>query len=171
MITLAKWLKNDEILTIFTKRVFSVNVKAVINMTQIFAEGVKREKLENASIVNISSISDEVAVPGLAMYSCSKAALTMLTKCSALELAPLGIRVNAVRPARVQKAEAQRGSLTGQGQQSELVKAVLKINERSVINRPVEMEEVADCVLFLSSNWARSITGSSFLLDGGIFTR
>src|SRR5689334_22669101 len=97
----------------------------MLNVTQTVSKMMIDSKLEKATIVNISSISDSVACPGLAMYSCSKAAVTMLTKASALELGPYGIRVNCVRPAMVQTEAV--GRIAGN---SKVLEAVKKINER-----------------------------------------
>jgi 3-oxoacyl-[acyl-carrier protein] reductase len=91
----------------------------------------------------------------------------MLTKCMALELAEHGIRVNCVRPAQVKTDHVGR---VGQAvtRISEDIKAV---NDRKLINRLIEMKEVADAVMFLSSTASTAVNGSDILLDGGLFTR
>lgn len=110
----------------------------MVNVTQVVAEGMIESKVENGTIVNMSSISDSVAVPGMALYSASKAAVTMLTKSCALELAPHSIRVNCVRPAMVRTEQV--GRLAGS---NAVLEQAIKINERRVIPRMVEMDEVS----------------------------
>ncbi|KFM69898.1 L-xylulose reductase, partial [Stegodyphus mimosarum] len=78
-------------------RCFSVNVKAVINISQVVANSLK-ERGASGSIVNISSQAALVAIPEHATYCASKGALDQLTKVMALELGPFQIRVNSVNP-------------------------------------------------------------------------
>ncbi|GFY73236.1 hypothetical protein TNIN_418731 [Trichonephila inaurata madagascariensis] len=77
--------------------VFAINVKAVINISQIVAKGMK-ERGTGGSIVNISSQAALIALPRHAVYCASKAALDQITKVMALELGPSKIRVNSVNP-------------------------------------------------------------------------
>lgn len=121
-------------------------------------------KVEGGTIVNISSISDVVSVPGLCTYGCSKAALTSLTRCMAVELGEYGIRVNCVRPAMVRTEQV--GTLAGN--QNQVLQNVMKANSRKILNRLVEVSEVGDAVLFLSSSASGMTTGSDIVLDGGM---
>lgn len=105
-----------------------------------------------------------VAVAGLCTYGCSKAAVTSLTKCMALELGEYGIRVNSIRPCMVRTENV--GSVAGN--KSEVFQNVLKANSRKVLNRMVEVSEIGDAVLFLSSVNSGMTTGSDILLDGGM---
>lgn len=100
------------------------------------------------------------------MYSCTKAALSMLTKCMALELGECGIRVNSISP-----APTVMGKEMFVSSNPKIVQETQKILDRQVIKRPVQPIDAADLVLFLSSPDSAMITGTSVPIDGGIFSR
>ncbi|RZF46194.1 hypothetical protein LSTR_LSTR011548 [Laodelphax striatellus] len=78
-------------------RIFNINVKAIVNISQVIAKQMI-EKGRAGSIVNVSSQASQAALTDHAIYGSSKAAVDMLTKVMALELGPHNIRVNAVNP-------------------------------------------------------------------------
>jgi len=136
---------------------FDVNIKAPINITQTVARGMIAQG-NGGTIVNMSSLAGLMTIPGIGMYSASKAAINMLTKTMAVELGPHSIRVNAVGPAAVvaplaNLLPANTGDILG---------------PRLVIKRPIETNEVADTVLFLLSPLSAMITGELITIDGGI---
>lgn len=77
---------------------FDTNVRAVINLTKLCVPHLEKSK---GNVVNISSDSGFKASVNLMSYCMSKSALNQFTKCSALDLAPKGIRVNAINPVRL----------------------------------------------------------------------
>ena len=101
--------------------------------------------------------------PGVLAYAVSKAALDQFTRCIALELAPHGVRVNAVNPGVVVTGLHRSG-----GMNDEQYEAFL---ERSKSTHPLgrvgTADEVADLVLFLASERASWITGGTYSIDGG----
>ena len=111
------------------------------------------------SVVNLTSVSADRALPKLAAYSASKAGLASLTRTLAVEWAPRGVRVNAVAPAyidtdmtaEVKKREKLRGWVEG----------------RTPMGRFGRPEEVAWAVVFLASEAASYITGTTLYVDGG----
>jgi L-xylulose reductase len=111
------------------------------------------------SIVNMSSIAAKVNVPGISVYSCTKATIVMLTKSMALELGPHNIRVNCICPTGI---DTQLMRL--------LPPAAGVTIGRAVIKRPVEVNEAADLILFLLSDKALMITGEDVIIDGGLST-
>jgi NAD(P)-dependent dehydrogenase (short-subunit alcohol dehydrogenase family) len=114
----------------------------------------------NASVVNLSSASGHIAQMGRWVYPASKAAIEQMTRSAALELAQFGIRVNALLPGMVAKADGQ--------QPAELAAKVSAMAQRSnMLGRPQEPDEVAEAALFLCSSHARFITGSCLVADGG----
>ncbi len=110
------------------------------------------------SIVFISSAAALVALPGLATYSASKAALNAIVRSAAKELAPKRIRVNCIIPAYVRTPMLDQAvdALTD-----------LKQIEQKQFLGLIEPEEVGVMAAYLLSSAARSITGSQFLVDGG----
>lgn len=107
------------------------------------------------SIVNVSSIAGFVGVPQSAAYNASKFAVRGLTRSAAIELAPLGIRVNSVHPGYTETSMlrwAEYGPV--------VVDAI-------PMGRPAAPEEVSEVVLFLASDAAGYCTGSEFVVDGG----
>jgi NAD(P)-dependent dehydrogenase (short-subunit alcohol dehydrogenase family) len=119
-------------------------------------------------IVNNSSVAGLRGMGRLSHYAASKWGLTGLTKSWAIELAPHDVRVNAVHPTGVNTPMndglAEMEGLTPR-----------EIAERSagnLLSVPwIEPEDVANAVLYLASERARYVTGSSLVLDAGLLTR
>lgn len=138
--------------------VFAVNVKAVINISQIVAKSMK-ERGTGGSIVNISSQAALVALPHHAVYCASKAALDQLTKVMALELGPSKIRVNSVNPTVV---------LTDMGKMAWGEESVAREAKSKIpLGKFCEPEDVVKAVIFLLSEDASMITGAQLPIDGG----
>ncbi len=116
------------------------------------------------SIVNISSSLAQKAVAGFGAYCASKAALEQLTRCWALELAPHGVRVNAVASGPVES-----DFLRDRMGLSEATVEAVKEQERSIIpvGRRGVPEDVARWIVALASKDADWVTGQVFNIDGG----
>jgi NAD(P)-dependent dehydrogenase (short-subunit alcohol dehydrogenase family) len=140
-------------------RFFAVNAIGPLNAGRAFARWAIDHKRAGA-VVNVSSIAAGRPAPGLALYSASKAALDSLTRSMAVEWAAKGIRVNAVAPGHVATegvlADLQSGRLNE--------KAVLA---RIPAGRIADGDDIAEAVLFLSSERARHILGQVLTVDGG----
>lgn len=108
------------------------------------------------SIITLSSIALSVAIPRAAVYTSIKGAIDAFTRQQAVELAPLGIRVNALAPGTV----ATPGVHTIVDPQ-----ALQRRRELSPFNRLVEASEIGDGAVFLASEEARSITGITLKID------
>jgi NAD(P)-dependent dehydrogenase (short-subunit alcohol dehydrogenase family) len=116
-----------------------------------------------ASVVNVSSVTGLRAFPGIAGYCVSKAGLDQLTRCAALELAPHGVRVNAVNPGVVVTDLHRRAGFSDATYAAFLERA----KETHPLGRPGEPEEIADLIVFLASARAGWITGETISIDGG----
>lgn len=113
-------------------------------------------------IINVSSTASQVARPGISHYASSKAALNMLTKVLAIELAPYGVTVNAICPGVIDTEGLLRQRKGPQGAAEHQAK--LKNIPLGRLGRP---EEVAAAALFLASKDAEYITGACLIVDGG----
>jgi len=138
----------------------NVNLRAVFNLIH---QSIPLLEPRRGNIVNISSVTGLRAFPGVLAYCVSKAGVDQLTRCSALELAPKGIRVNAVNPGVVITDIHKRG-----GMSEEAYSAFLERSKQThPIGRVGEPGEVADLALFLASEKASWITGATYSIDGG----
>jgi NAD(P)-dependent dehydrogenase (short-subunit alcohol dehydrogenase family) len=115
------------------------------------------------SVVNVSSVTGLRAFPGVLAYCVSKAGVDQLTRCAALELAPQGVRVNAVNPGVVVTNLHRRG---GVGEES-YAEFLEHSKQTHPIGRPGQPEEIAELIAFLASERAGWITGETISIDGG----
>jgi 3-oxoacyl-[acyl-carrier protein] reductase len=123
------------------------------------------------SIITLTSIEGHRAAPGYAVYAAMKAALTHLTRTLAVELGPAGIRVNCIAPDFVPTA-GLAGVAAGAGTGGEVAAAAgggVDAGDRLTIplGRKGRPEDVGGCVLFLASDLAAYITGTTLHPDGG----
>lgn len=114
------------------------------------------------SIVNITTIEAHRAAPGFAVYSAAKAAVEQFARTLAVELAPDGIRVNNVAPDFVPTPNLTRFS-HGDGAMTDPVGAAVAIP----MGRPGRVTDVSGCVVFLASDLAGYVTGTTLHPDGG----
>lgn len=146
--------------------VFEVNVVACARLAHWMATHARFAGTDR-SIVNICSISATQAQSRFATYNASKGALLTLTKCMALDLAPVRIRVNSVSPGTIW-TESNAGHIqrrfgvdrTGADEHPEL-------GGKHVMRRLGDPHEVANAVAFLASSEASFITGANLFVDGG----
>jgi NAD(P)-dependent dehydrogenase (short-subunit alcohol dehydrogenase family) len=140
-------------------RVMDSNLRSVYLLTRAATPELIRRK---GAIVNISSVAGLRPYPGITAYCVSKAGVDQLTRCAALELAPHGVRVNAVNPGVV---------VTELHTVSSAVADYPAFLERSKSTHPIgrvgQPEEVAALVLFLLGGDAGWITGATMSIDGG----
>jgi NAD(P)-dependent dehydrogenase (short-subunit alcohol dehydrogenase family) len=141
-------------------RVIAVNLTGAFNGIQAVLPHMRKR---GGAIVNVASIAGQrISFGGTANYSASKAGLLGLTRHAAYELAPDGIRVNAVCPGPT--ATAFGGAIP-----SEETKAVRA--QKIPLGRMCEPEDIADPILFLAGPAARMITGVALTVDGGVLVK
>jgi len=138
----------------------NVNVRSVLHMSQLCLPSILERK---GNIVNVSSVTGLRAFPGVLAYCVSKAAVDQFTRCSALELAPKGVRVNAVNPGVV-RTNLHRRSGMDDSQYETFAEHSKTTHPLGRIGKP---EEVADLIMFLASDQAEWITGVTYSIDGG----
>ena len=114
----------------------------------------------NGAIVNISSIDGIVGVLGMTSYSGSKFAVTGMTRSAAIELGPLGVRVNSIHPGVINSPMVQEAPPETRARLDRLM-------DMQPIKRMGEPDEIASLALFLASDEASYITGAQFVIDGG----
>jgi len=137
-----------------------VNLRAPFRLMRAAMPHLARAK---GSIVNVSSVTGLRAFPGVLAYCVSKAGLDQLTRCAALEMAPYGVRVNAVNPG-VTVSNLHRRS----GMNEEAYAAFLERSKQThPLGRAGQPDEIADLIWFLASDRSGWITGETISIDGG----
>ncbi len=137
-----------------------INTRAPFRLMRRAAPALIASK---GSIVNVSSVTGLRSFPGVLAYCVSKAGIDQLTRCAALELAPKGVRVNAVNPGVVISNLHRRGGM------NEVSYSAFLEHSKSThpIGRPGDPHEIADLIYFLASPAAAWITGETVSIDGG----
>lgn len=143
-------------------RAIATNLRAVYHLTSLAAPHLIKTK---GNIVNVSSVAALRPIKDVHYlpYCVSKAGLDQFTKCLAVELGRQGVRVNSVNPGGTNTPFAETAGFTKE-QVSELYKSRSSLYP---LGKMAESEEVADLILYLSSDRARSITGSIYVIDNG----
>jgi NAD(P)-dependent dehydrogenase (short-subunit alcohol dehydrogenase family) len=129
---------------------FAVDVRASFLASQ---EAARAMGDQGGVIVNITSVHEHIPRPGFALYASAKAALGMLTRSFALELAQDGIRVNAVAPGAIATSRNKEAD---------------ELADQIPLGRPGEPAEVAALVSYLVSDEARYVSGTSVVIDGAM---
>jgi len=142
------------------EKVIDVNLKGYFLMAQAVA--IEMAKNKSGAIVNITSIAmGQVGVgfAGLTHYCASKGGIVAMSQAMALELAPLGIRVNCIAPGAIDTPGASTTKMTNEQRAAMLAPIPMK--------RQGKAEEIANAVLFLASDESSYMTGSTMVVDGG----
>ncbi len=141
------------------EKLIDINMKGVFHMTKAVLG--KMSEAKNGCIVNIGSISSERAIPRvhLAVYSATKAAITMFTKSIAVEYARKNIRCNCVNPGIINS-----GMIKPYLEDTQARKV---LEERLPLGRIGEPEDVANAALYFASDEAKWVTGTILNVDGG----
>ncbi len=141
-------------------KMMDTNLRTVFSMMQKCLPFLEKTK---GSVVNVSSVAGTRAFPNVLAYCVSKAAIDQLTRCSALELAPKGIRVNAVNPGVVVTNLHKRGGMADEDYENFLENS----KKTHPLGRVGEPREVAELIYYLASEKASWITGATYEIDGG----
>ena len=139
-------------------RVVDTNLKGAFLCARAAARHMVERTIEG-KIVNIASVNAKIALKGQTHYTSSKGWLIMLTKSMALDLAPNGIRVNAIGPGVIETKMTTK-SLADPERRAMLLGKV-------PLGRVGQPRDIANAALFLVSDEASYITGTSLYVDGG----
>lgn len=132
-----------------------VNVRAPYALTRAALPHLRRD----SSVTFVSSIAGKVAFPNSAAYCATKGAIEQLTKALAVELSPLGVRVNAIAPGNIRTAMNEELLKSKEYEQMYL--------DGTPYGRVGVVEDIAPLAVFLASDAARYIHGESIVVDGG----
>lgn len=139
--------------------IMSSNVRSLFLLTKEAAPELSKRK---GAVVNLSSVAGTRPYTGLMAYCVSKAAVDHFTRCAALDLAPAGVRVNAINPGVV---------VTELHTVTNAIPDYAGFLERSKGTHPIgrvgQVDEVAKLILYLLSDEAAWITGATYAIDGG----
>lgn len=138
----------------------NINLRSVFHLMQLSVPHLEKRP---GNVVNVSSVTGLRAFPGVLAYCVSKAGVDQLTRCAALELAPKGVRVNAVNPGVVVTQIHRRGGMD-EGRYAAFLEHSKTTHPIGRVGTP---EEVAELILFLASDRASWITGATYSIDGG----
>lgn len=140
-------------------QVLNVNLKGAFFLAQAFVRRL-REAKQPGRIINISSVHEEMSFPHFSTYCASKGAMRMLTRNLAVELGPLGITINNIAPGAIE-TPINKSLLEDKPKLEALLKNI-------PLGRMGKSDEVAALTAFLASEEAAYVTGSTYVIDGGL---
>jgi NAD(P)-dependent dehydrogenase (short-subunit alcohol dehydrogenase family) len=142
-------------------KIMDTNIKGSFMLCKYAVPLMKTRKA--GKIINLSTVAARRAAPGMGIYGIAKAAVDMLTKVLAVELAPHNIQVNAVAPCMV-RTDFSKPFWSNDS-------ALVEINRSIPLGRIAEPSEVAGVVLFLASSASDFMTGEVVTVDGGLMAK
>jgi glucose 1-dehydrogenase len=140
-------------------KVLGVNLKGPFFLTQYFVQKLMAAN-KPGRIVNISSVHEDMAFPGFSTYCISKGGMRMLMRDLAVELGPKNITINNIAPGAIQ-TPINKNLLENQQELRALLRNI-------PLDRLGTVEDVASLAAFLASDEAAYITGSTYVIDGGL---
>jgi len=139
--------------------VLNVNLKGTFFATQAFVQHCRAAGTQGR-VINISSVHEDMAFPNFAAYCASKGGIRMLTRTLAVELGPLGITINSIAPGAIETPI-----------NTKLLHDPVKLRaltSQIPLGRLGQPDDVASLAVFLASSESRYMTGSTYLVDGGL---
>lgn len=141
-------------------RTMDVNMRSVYQLTQLAVPHLVKVR---GNVVNVSSVTGIRSFPGVLAYNVSKSALDQFTRCTALELADRGVRVNSINPGVIVTNIHKRGGMS----EAEYAEFLERCKNTHALGRAGTVEDTAKAIAFLASDMASFITGVQLPVDGG----
>ena len=148
------------------QRVFRVNVEGVFNVTKALLPAMIERG--GGVILNMASLASLTAMHDRFAYAATKAAVQMMTRSIALDFVKSGIRANCICPARVYTEMVDNYLKTSYAGKEE--ETFRRFSEYQPIGRMIRPDEIGHMAVYLCSDESAMVTGSSFLIDGGVLT-
>lgn len=142
-------------------RLMDINVRSVVALTKLAVPHLEQTK---GNILNVSSISGLRAKPGSMIYCMSKAALNQFTRCAALDLAPKGIRVNAIAPGGTRTPIFETNGLVSAENAEQFFDSFKNIYP---LGRIGEVADTSNAIEFFTKEESSFLTGIIMRVDGG----
>ena len=140
------------------QRILHTNVTSIFALSrEVVKEMIKKER---GVIINISSMASQYGIPKVIAYTASKSAIEGMTRAMAVELSPLGIRVNCIAPGFIATDMSEK-ALNGDTERKQ------KVMSRTPMGKLGEPVDIGGAALFLASDNAQYITGVVLPVDGG----
>ncbi|HWK04691.1 MAG TPA: SDR family oxidoreductase [Puia sp.] len=140
------------------QRILHTNVSAIFALSREVVKAMVKKGSGN--IINISSMASQYGIPKVIAYTASKSAIEGMTRAMAVELSPLGIRVNCIAPGFI-ATEMSEKALNGDAERKQ------KVMSRTPMGKLGDPADIGATALFLASEHARFITGVILPVDGG----
>ena len=147
------------------ERCLAVNLRGTYLLSRAVIPGMLASR--RGSIIHMASITGLMGLPGLAIYSATKGALIALTRAMSTDYARHGIRVNCVSPGTIDTPMLHDFV----AEQKDPAGLLRQFDEMHPLGRIGQIEEVAEVCLFLASDRASFVTGSNYVVDGGLSVR
>ncbi len=138
----------------------AINLRAPFRLMRAAAPHLAEHK---GCVVNVSSVNGLRSFPGVLAYCVSKAGVDQLTRCAAIEMAPIGVRINAVNPG-VTVTNLHRRSEMNDAQYEAFLD---RSKTTHPLGRPGQPDDIVGMILFLASDRASWMTGETIPIDGG----
>ena len=142
------------------EKIWDVNVKGYFNFIKACSSSM--EQHQYGKIINVSSVAAKIPLDGLGVYNISKAAVVMLTKVLAKEMAASNIQVNTLAPGLI-KTDFSKALWENESVYNQIIKSIPQ-------GRMGQPEDISGMALYLASDASDFITGSMFAVDGGLTT-
>lgn len=140
------------------QRILHTNVTAIFALSREVVKGMLKK--ESGIIINISSMASQYGIPKVIAYTASKSAIEGMTRAMAVELSPLGIRVNCIAPGFIATDMSEK-ALNGDAERKQ------KVMSRTPMGKLGEPLDIAGAALFFASDNAQYVTGVILPVDGG----